>query len=463
MANLTNLTNSLPPPQPLLEADFSRIIGRFRPLHGVNNGPLAWGSLTDTSPFHRELAPPYTRIHDPNWPNPDVVDINAVFPNFDADPAVAANYDFERSDEYIEAIVNTGAKVIYRLGHGIEHTRRKYHTAPPKDYDQWAAICVGIVRHYSAPPFNVRHWEIWNEPDLTSGSTSSVSPTWGGTWEDYYRLYTVAAKAIKAHDPTNNVGGPAMTGGGVANRFLSGFLAYCREHNAPLDFCSWHHYTSEPREIVDLSAQVRRLLDEYGYNQALSVLDEWNYIPPGMDWSVLFGAAYPREQRRLAQTIAGPTGAAYDAATLLFMQDCPIDIATFYLADALPYFSLFDVYGVPLKAFYAFRAFRRLLDTPQRAFTAGSDVNAGLVIGAGLADGADQATLLISNLKADTDNVRVAVRNLPWEGARCEKFVLDAEHDLEPVKTEWFNARSFEIVERVPASSVCLITLSPET
>src|SRR5215208_3546064 len=67
--------------------DCSKTIGRIRPLHGVNNGPLDAGGTVDLSAQHKELAIPFTRLHDAHWPNPDVVDFHAVFPNPDADPA----------------------------------------------------------------------------------------------------------------------------------------------------------------------------------------------------------------------------------------------------------------------------------------------------------------------------------------------------------------------------------------
>jgi hypothetical protein len=83
---------------------------------------------------------------------------------------------------------------------------------PPKDFDRWARVCVNIIRHYNegwADGFrhNIRYWEIWNEPDLMP-----PSPMWTGTAEEYFRLYAVAAEAIKAHDSALKVGGRALAG-----------------------------------------------------------------------------------------------------------------------------------------------------------------------------------------------------------------------------------------------------------
>src|SRR5215218_1531250 len=71
--------------------------GEFRPLHGVNGGPLDRGGLIDLSAFHSELAIPLTRLHDCHWPSADVVDVHVVFPDPRADPARPESYDFVRT------------------------------------------------------------------------------------------------------------------------------------------------------------------------------------------------------------------------------------------------------------------------------------------------------------------------------------------------------------------------------
>src|ERR1044072_2276284 len=97
-----------------LRLDYSKTNGVIRPLHGINKGPLTGGGLVDLTARHRELAPPFTRLHDCHWPVPDVVDIHVVFPNFSTDTSKPENYDFAMTDEYIAAVRATGAEVIYR-------------------------------------------------------------------------------------------------------------------------------------------------------------------------------------------------------------------------------------------------------------------------------------------------------------------------------------------------------------
>src|SRR5688500_1303253 len=91
----------------------------LRLLHGVNAGPLAAGGLLDLSARWKEAAFPLARLHDCHWPSPDVVDIHTLFPDPSADPDRPESYDFARTDEYLQAIHATGARIVYRLGESI--------------------------------------------------------------------------------------------------------------------------------------------------------------------------------------------------------------------------------------------------------------------------------------------------------------------------------------------------------
>jgi len=145
--------------------DFSKTNGVIRPLHGGNNGPLCSGEIVDLTAFHRDLAMPFVRLHDSAWPYPDIVDIHALFPNPTADPDEPANYRFGPTDDYLRAITNTGAGIVFRLGESIEHARRKRYVHPPADAERWSRVCLGIIRHYNegwadGHRLGIQYWEI---------------------------------------------------------------------------------------------------------------------------------------------------------------------------------------------------------------------------------------------------------------------------------------------------------------
>ena len=51
----------------------------------------------------------------------------------------------------IDQLHQQGVEPFYRLGTTIENSHRikTYHIYPPKDYQKWAKICEGIIRHYN--------------------------------------------------------------------------------------------------------------------------------------------------------------------------------------------------------------------------------------------------------------------------------------------------------------------------
>ena len=441
--------------------DAGKVVGKVRPLHGVNGGPLNVGGTLDLSARFREVAPPLCRLHDAHWPNPDVVDLHVVFPDPTANPDRPESYDFARTDEYVKAVVDAGSGVVYRLGESIEHGKVKRYVHPPKDPARWAAACVGIIRHYTEGwadglRFPIRYWEVWDEPD-------NRPAMWSGTDEDYFRLYSVTAKAIKARFPKLLVGGPGLgnTGTLKAGRlepspFFGKFLAHCRADAAPLDFLSWHCYSADPHEYPARAREVRRLLDAAGFAQAESHLNEWNHLP-GNSWSGAL-AADGKTRKVWRQAVGGPQGAAVVAATLLLLQDAPLDMANLFTADPQE-FGLFDHHGVPAASFYAMKAFRALADAGDRLAVTG-DVPAGVAVGAAVNEKRSEVVILASRW-AGAGDLALKVGGLPWAGPTvATASLVDDRHELDVVRTDRLGADG-RLALPLPAPLVALVRLRP--
>jgi hypothetical protein len=411
------------PAQPGLSAteadivvDFGRPAGVIRPLHGINKGPLAAGGLIDVTARLQALKPPFARLHDCHWPNPDVVDIHAVFPDLKANPELPSSYDFALTDEYISATRQTGAQIIYRLGESIEHTSARHYTHPPHDYQKWAAICLGIIRHYNegwARGFHhgIRYWEIWNEPE-------NRPAMWSGSDENYFRLYGVAASAIKTRYPQLKVGGPAVGYSGELAKghfrpgtFVTNFLAFCRRESLPLDFFSWHCYTADPAEPVARTRAIRHLLDDYGFTNSESHLNEWNFLP-GNTWKPISRSSPPEARQSFYEQMAGPPGAAFIIAILIELQDAPIDVCNLFHGE-LGGFGLFNEHGVPQKNYQALQAFAAFLETPRRV-EARCNMQGRLAVAAGLDGTGARASILVSNFDRSRSSLRLAAINIPW-------------------------------------------------
>jgi len=129
----------------------------------------------------------------------------------------------------------------------------KGNITPPKSYDKWADLIRHLVTHfqerYGYDEVKTWYFEVWNEPDL-----HNIFFT--GNEEDYFKLYTVTAQAIKSVSPDYRVGGPATAIG----QWDEAFVNYCYTNHVPLDFVSSHNYGVKSG-YVDETGQRGTVLD----------------------------------------------------------------------------------------------------------------------------------------------------------------------------------------------------------
>lgn len=341
-----------------IKFDLSRNDGKFKIMHAVNNGPV-YKRYVGTVPKrnnleeYKALRIPYARNHDASYYDvyggEHTVDISAIFPNFDADVNDPASYDFVCTDEYIAVTALTGTETFYRLGQKIEHTVKKFHIHPPKDFEKWAQICEHIIRHYNEGwadgfNYNIQYWEIWNEPDLHwDRDDPMMKPTWSGTREQFFDLFETCAKHLKKCFPTLKIGGPALAG---SEEWAKEFLFEMKKRNAPLDFFSWHIYCDTPEKLVARSERIKQYMLDAGFDKAESILNEWNYVH---DWSDTVTAF---------RTIINTKGAAFTMACMSAAQHSSTDMLMYYDARPTLWNGLFDAISLkPIIGYYPFKWF----------------------------------------------------------------------------------------------------------
>ena len=315
----------------------NREIGKFKPINGASN----FNSSANSSFF--DFGFPTVRLHDQDYPRPFCVDIAAIFPHPDKDENDPASYDFRHTDLIISRLVENNVEVVYRLGNSIDHTPFKRLSCVPEDFAKWARIAEHIIAHYRegwAEGFyysSLRYWEIWNEPDLIYLGLNTM---WQGTEEQFFELYKVASRHLKARFPEILVGGY----GAARTRapFFENFLKMASEERLPLDFFSWHRYGSEIEELRDQARRVRCLLDKYGYTNTVSVLDEWCYTENNWfgknRWGMIDTDNTVRES--FYSRMRNSAGASYITACMTMMLDEPVDMAHLYDCQSLMTFSL---------------------------------------------------------------------------------------------------------------------------
>lgn len=424
-----------------IKVNLNKSMGVIKPFHGIGNGPVCFGGAIDSTPLYKIAGFPFIRLHDTNWPSPREIDIPQIFKDFSADENDPGNYDFRRTDEYLEQCFATGAQIIYRLGVSIEHAKVKEFTHPPADFDKWATICLNIIRHCNegwanGHHWNIRYWEIWNEPDNKYFvEDRSKDPMWSGTPEQYYDLYAVAATKLKKAYPSLMIGGYGSSR--LSPKYLPYFRAFLervkRDH-LPLDFFSWHRYADDPEEVYREANIAQEGLDSIGYSHTVSICDEWNYVP----------SAPPREPKPLASidSIAAiwnggfscacsHAGTSFITAVMARLHDTTCAITTLYEGSPISiYGTIFDRYGYPEKAFYSFVMYHELYKLGRRVSVEQADDGLYTLAAADK----DSLCLLISAFRG-AGKYEIFVNGLE-DGARysLQKYLTDETHCHELVE-----------------------------
>lgn len=343
-----------------IKIDFSKNVGKIKPMHAVNNGPIysdGVEQVRENFTTYKAAKIPYARTHDASfcaeYGGEHCVDIHAIFPDFTKNPYDPTSYDFDLTDDYLNTIAKAGTKVFYRLGSKIEHWRKKYGTIVPADFNKWAIVCEHIIRHYNLGWANgfhmdIEYWEIWNEPD--GKKPNGDQPNWSGTPEQFYELYKTAARHLKKCFPNLKIGGPACSCLNLT--WIESFLEYINADGikTPLDFFSWHEYATDPKVLFDDVRIVRNFLGNANYTETEMHINEWNYIE---NWSDLFVSSLIN--------IINMHGAAFIAAYMSVGQKASMDMLMYYDARPCAFNGLFDPVTLePLKGYYPFMMFSDL-------------------------------------------------------------------------------------------------------
>lgn len=121
---------------------------------------------------------------------------------------------FERE---VRAYINAGMTpiVVVRSAPTWAQARPGTFCGPikPEAYVAFGAFLSDLVRRYSAPPYNIRYWEIWNEPDADAALVgpdsgfgcwgTPAAPSFGG--EAYGRMLATVAPAIRGANPAAQI------------------------------------------------------------------------------------------------------------------------------------------------------------------------------------------------------------------------------------------------------------------
>ena len=267
--------------------------------------------------------------------------------------------------------------------------------------------------------YNILYWEIWNEPDLDEDDSTNKR-NWGGTKAEFFDFYETVAVYLKSCFPHLKIGGPALA---YREDWANDFLRAMREKNVPIDFFSWHIYAATPKAVMKKANCIRSLLDENGYKETESILNEWNYL---RGWTDEF--VYTIEK------IHGIKGAAYVASVITESQRSnAVDMLMYYDTRPSAFNGVFDFYTYrPLKTYYVLKWYGEFysLCNEIRADNLSEDVY--------LLCGVDSVGKVTALLTYYSDDEEKGIKEISIDFGKqsvYDIFLLDKDNDGELIKT----------------------------
>ena len=275
-------------------------------------------------------------------------------------------HSFLNADRIFDFLLSIGMKPFVELSFmpqalaSGQTTVFKYrgNVTPPRHYGQWAAFIRRLVAHwvdrYGASEVSQWFFEVWNEPNLKE--------FWTGSREDYFTLYREASGAIKAVDPSLQVGGPATARDG----WIDEFIDYCETAGVAADFVSTHHYPTDAMwsEAADTRTQLagsrRSILRQWAQDTRRRTRGRPLYYT---EWNT---SANPRDPLH-----DEPYAAAFVVKTLMEVSDLVEGYSFWTFSDifeesyfpSVPFhggFGLLTLHGIPKPTYRAFQLLHRL-------------------------------------------------------------------------------------------------------
>lgn len=240
----------------------------------------------------------------------------------------------ENYENIIKTISDSGGVVILDLFStpaGLGKVLDKKST--PQDIKAFKELVKSYIKKYSCDKRYNIWYEVWTAPDLDNFFL--------GRTQEYLNLYKAVAEAVKELEGESKIhipiGGPSVSWWfqdvGSNNitapekSLIYELIKFCYRYKLPLDFISWHAYSTDPRVENEITlynkppiSLIRAWLSYFHFDPNIPlIIDEWNFDSG-------YGLATERQDKAYI-------GASYIPARIKKMHAAGLDYQLFFAME----------------------------------------------------------------------------------------------------------------------------------
>lgn len=291
-------------------------------------------------------------------------------------------FQWHQVDKVYDALLRLGIKPFVELNpmpkvmaSGTQDMfKYKMNVTPPKSYQEWEYLVYSFTEHmverYGIDEVRTWYFEVWNEPNL--------SGFWGGTQDEYWKLYKASAIAVKRVDPKLRIGGPASSKG----NWIKEIISYTTQNKIPLDFVSTHLYPQDEQvQYPDRKGSPHKVGDFFSYT--VKEVEKWvkESSRPGLEihwteWNTQTAASAKQITWSDNIYVDNLYAASFIVRNCLELDKSTNSLAYWVVSDifdegGIPHapfsntYGLMSIHGIPKASFNAFRLLRKMTGTIQ--------------------------------------------------------------------------------------------------
>ena len=238
------------------------------------------------------------------------------------------SYDWAKMDAYVGSAARLGnVMAAFCLKPAALFGKKDQTIVYPRDKKAFADYITAIAARYDGV---ITHWEAGNETDIGESGGCPLIIKDDGEYNEYYRFM---AEALLKGSSRAKMGGSALANAAGSSQ-LSSLIEYCRAGAAPLDFISWHLYSTDNNAHAALVRKYAALLEGWpGGRRPLMTVTEWACDFPGETGAVVETADEPKRAAAFFAACVGYLNEGLDYSFFYHLHDC-----TFYYDDFEPFF-----------------------------------------------------------------------------------------------------------------------------